>query len=120
MALVHRSASILLIHPHSPSCHPEPAKDLWMIYKYSYLGVTNVGHAFGLSVGRLYMLFPVGVRRHPHHLGKHPRKIIRIVNTQLIGNFLYAKLCEQQVLTGLLYLQVVEIFDRCKPGLPFK
>jgi len=59
-------------------------------------------------------LVPVLIGRLSHQLGEHPGKIIGIFDPKLIGDLLYPQLCIQQVLTGLLDLQVVEVLDRRK------
>jgi len=63
---------------------------------------------------------PVLNWRLSHQLSEHPGKVIGIFDPQLIGDLFYPQLCVQQVLTGLLDLQVVEVLDRSKARLLFK
>jgi len=52
-----------------------------------------------------------------HQFGKHPGKIIGVFDAQLIGDLFYPQLGIQEVLAGLLYLQMIEIFDGGKTRL---
>ena len=62
-------------------------------------------------------LIAVFVRRHPHDLGEHTGEVVGITDAELESNLLDSEAGEQQVLTGFLDFQVVEVFDRREAGL---